>query len=40
MADTQVLFDPFEEQLDLPTSFVEFADDDGRNFEIIGQEDQ
>ena len=36
--DAQVLFDPFEEQLDLPAAFVELCDGQGCNLEIVGEE--
>ena len=38
--DAQVLFDPFEEELDLPAGFVELADGQRGQIELIGQEDQ
>ena len=38
--DAQVLLDPFEEQFDLPASFVDRCDDLCRQIEVIGQEDQ
>lgn len=36
----EVLFDPFEEQLDLPSPFVEGGDVAGRALPVFGQEDQ
>jgi hypothetical protein len=38
--DSQVLFEPFEEQLDLPTCLIDFRDDDGLDLEVVGEEDQ
>ena len=38
--DSQVLFDPFEEQLDMPPTLVDGGDGQGRQFELIGQEGQ
>ena len=38
--DAQVLLDPFEEQVDLPTAFVYGCDSKGRQFEVIGEKDQ
>ena len=38
--DPQVLFEPFEKQLDLPTGLVDFRDDDGLDLEVVGEEDQ
>ena len=35
-----MLFDPFEEQLDLPTALVDLGDGERRLGEIVGQEDQ
>jgi hypothetical protein len=35
--DPQVLFDPFEEQLDLPAPFVDRCDDLCGQIEVIGQ---
>ena len=35
--DAQVLLDPFEEQFDLPASFVDRCDDFCRQIEVIGQ---
>ena len=40
VADTQVLFDPFEEQFNLPPVFVEIADEFRLYLEIIGQENK
>ena len=36
--DAQMLLDPFEEQLDLPTAFVKLRDGQGWDFEIAGEE--
>ena len=36
--DSQVLFDPFEEQLDLPAAFVEFGNGECRQGEVVGEE--
>ena len=36
--DPQVLFDPFEEQFDLPTTPIQVGDGQGGQFEIVGQE--
>ena len=33
-----MLFDPFEEQLDLPSTAIEIGDGDRREREIVGQE--
>ena len=38
--DAQMLFDPFEEQLDLPAALVERADRQRRQCRVVGQEDQ
>jgi len=38
--DAEVLLDPFEEQLDFPTAFVDDRDSDGWQVEVVGQEDQ
>lgn len=38
--DSQVLFDPFEEQFDMPSALVDGGDRQGRQFELIGQEGQ
>ena len=40
MLDPQVLFDPLEEQLDLPSTFVKCADCKRRQSSLVGQEDQ
>jgi len=37
--DAQMLFDPFEEEFDLPASFVELGDVDCGQGEIVGEED-
>ena len=34
--DTEMLFDPFEEQFYLPSALVEFGDSQSRQFEIVG----
>jgi len=36
--DAQMLLDPFEEQLDLPTAFVELGDGQSRKLEVVGEE--
>ena len=38
--DAQVLFDPLEEEFDLPAVFVESCDGGGRQTGVVGQEDQ
>jgi len=38
--DTQVLFDPLEEQFDLPSAFINVCDDLCRQIEVVGQEHQ
>ena len=38
--DSQVLLDPFEEQLDLPSTFVELCDGQGGQHEVVGKKDQ
>src|ERR1035437_5633055 len=38
--DAKVLLDPFEEQLDLPAAAVQLRDGQGRQVEVVGQEDQ
>ncbi len=38
--DTEVLLDPFEEQLDLPPALVQLCDGRGGRHEVVGQEDQ
>src|SRR4030095_8394929 len=38
--DTQMLFDPFEEQFELPATPVELGDDERGHREIVGQKDQ
>src|SRR5574343_722857 len=38
--DTQVLLDPFEEQLDLPATFVERGNRQGGQRRVVGQKDQ
>src|ERR1044072_6661311 len=37
--DAQMLFDPFEEQLDLPAALEERTDTQGRDAEVIGEKD-
>ena len=39
-ADAQVLFDPAKEQFDLPTRLVELGDFEGRQREVVGQENE
>jgi len=36
--DTQMLFDPFEEELDLPSAFVQLCDGQSRQDEVVGKE--
>ncbi len=36
LLDAQVLFDPFEEQLDLPTAAIELGDRQRRQAEVVG----
>jgi hypothetical protein len=38
--DSEVLLDPFEEQLDLPSAFVDFRDGGGGRSEVVGNEDK
>lgn len=38
--DSQVLFDPFEEEFDLPATLVNGCDRQGGKIEVVGQEDQ
>ena len=38
--NAQVLFDPFEEQLDLPAAFVQSRDRQGGQDRVVGQEDE
>ena len=38
--DSKVLFDPFEEQFDLPTAFVNGCNGSGWQFKVIGEKDQ
>ena len=38
--DSQILLDPFEEELDLPACFVDLGYHDGVDFEIVGEEHQ
>ena len=40
MFDAQVLLDPFEEQLHLPTALIEQGDGQGGKLKVIGQKDQ
>ena len=35
-----MLLDPLEEQLDLPAALVELGDREGRQCEVVGQEDE
>ena len=37
-ADLEVLLEPFEQQLDVPSLFVELCDLDGRALEVIGEQ--
>jgi len=38
--DAEMLLDPFEEQFDLPSAFVEFGDGQRRKDEIVGQKNE
>ena len=38
--DAEMLFDPFEEQFDLPSALVEFGDGQRRKDEIVGQKNE
>ena len=38
--DAQMLFDPFEEEFDLPAAAIELGDGQRRDGEVVGQEDQ
>ena len=38
--DAQMLLDPFEEQFDFPAGFVNLANDQGGEGEVIGQKDK
>ena len=38
--NAKVLLDPFEEEFDLPASFVDFRDHNGVDLEVVGYEDQ
>ena len=38
--DAKVLLDPLEEELDLPTGFVDLRDRDGVDLEVVGDKDQ
>ena len=38
--DAQVLFDPFEEQLDLPTAAIQLRDGQWWQGEVVGQKDE
>src|SRR5690349_362196 len=38
--DAQVLFDPFEKQLDLPTTAIELSDNQSRFGKVVGQKHQ
>jgi hypothetical protein len=37
--DSQMLFDPFEEEFDLPATFVELGDRQRRQGEVVAQKD-
>ena len=38
--DAQMLFDPFEEQFDLPAARIKLDNRQGRRGEVVGQKDQ
>jgi hypothetical protein len=38
--DAQMLFDPFEEQFDLPAAVIELRNGKGGQGEVVGQKDQ
>ena len=38
--DAEMLLDPFEEQFNLPSAFVEFGNAKGRKDEIVGQKNE
>jgi hypothetical protein len=38
--DTQVLFDPFKKQFDLPALVIDRGDSGGRDLKIVGEEDE
>ena len=38
--DAEVLFDPFEEQFQLPATLIELGDGQGSQEEVVGQKDQ
>ena len=38
--DAQMLFDPFEEQFDLPAATIQLGDCQGGRGEVVGQKDQ
>ena len=38
--DAQMLFDPFEEQFDLPAAMIQLGNGQGRHGEVVGQENQ
>jgi len=38
--DAKVLFDPLDEDLDLPAGFVDLRDHDREDLEVVGDEDQ
>lgn len=38
--DAQVLFDPFEEEFDLPPAFIDCCNGNSRQFEVVGKKDK
>lgn len=36
--EAQMLHDPFEKELDLPTAFIKLRDDQCRKFKVVGEE--
>ena len=38
--DTQVAFDPFEEEFDLPSRLVELGYGERRDLQVVGEEDE
>ena len=38
--DPEILFDPFEEKLHLPTAFVELGNGESREHQIVGEEEE
>lgn len=38
--DAEMLFEPFEEQFNLPAAAIQLGDSQGRDGEVVGQEDQ